>query len=115
MLIHLEIRRIAEDDIHLTPLDMLRQMLEVIGDHGHLLVQAIEGNRACSHIRQTFLYFDTNDLGLCTSTRKKSHGPISSAEIYDQAPLGQFWKAREQDAIHGITKDFPILYNFHIT
>ncbi len=90
-------------------------MLEVIGDHGHLLVQAIEGNRACSHIRQTFLNFDTNDLSLCPSACKESHSPISSAEIYDQASLGQFWKAREQDAIHGVTKDFPILYNFHIT
>ena len=51
MLIYLEIRRIAEDNIHLTPPDMLRQMLEVIGDHGHLLVQVIEGNGAGSHIR----------------------------------------------------------------
>ena len=93
MLIHLEIRRIAEDDIHLTPLDMLRQMLEVISDHRHLLVQAIEGNGAGSHIRQTFLNLNTNDLGLCPSACKESHSPISSAEIYDQAPLGQFWKA----------------------
>ena len=90
-------------------------MLEVIGDDGIFLVLAIEMNGAGRHIRLTFLNFDTNDLGLCPSAWLESLSPISSGVILDQAALGQFWKAREEDAIHGVTKDFPILYNFHIT
>ena len=70
MRIHLEIGWITQNHIHLTSLYTRRHIFQIITDDLHLLFQTIQTDRAFSHICQTLLNLNSQNLCLSTSASK---------------------------------------------